>query len=211
MSKTYEFLLHFCLQSLVCVALSASVFAQKDESRPIPKEVQQILGNYKGAWTSFGLNEKGEVVKQASWTDVIKAENPVFSGDRVSVTTNDEMTFEGGKIPPMKIQSKEGFFINGDGVLGDYFIETFGQTYRLQKLNEAARAYAAVASPREYSMLGKVNIVSAQHVLVKVVTFENGIETHSISRVTTVEWKDVAGALRTTQFVSLQGRHQRVP
>ena len=38
-----------------------------------------------------------------------------------------------------------------------------------------------------------------------------GVETHRVSRVTTVSWKDKDGAERTTQFVSLQGYHKRQP
>jgi hypothetical protein len=48
-------------------------------------------------------------------------------------------------------------------------------------------------------------------VVVKVVTKENNLETHRISRVSTVRWKDKEGKERVTQFVSLQGYHQRRP
>ena len=47
--------------------------------------------------------------------------------------------------------------------------------------------------------------------LVKVVTKEQGVETHRISRVTTVSWKDKEGKEQTLQFVSLQGYHKRQP
>ncbi len=36
-----------------------------------------------------------------------------------------------------------------------------------------------------------------------------GAETHWISRLTTVSWKDKAGKERWLQFVSLQGYHKR--
>ena len=42
----------------------------------------------------------------------------------------------------------------------------------------------------------------------KVVTSEEGVEIHRITRVTTVNWTDQAGQERSTQFVSLQGFHQ---
>lgn len=210
MSHKSKNIFRFFFLTLIFGSLALAAFAQKDESRPIPKEVQAILGSFQGEWTSFALNDKGEVVKKASWTDTVKAESPTFSPDRVSVATTDEMTFEGGKIPPMKIQAKEGYLLNADGTLGDYFIETFGQTYRLQKLNAAARVYAAIATPREFPMLGAVNIVSAQHALIKVITYEDAGETHNISRITTIEWKDSAGKMHTTQFLSLQGKHRRI-
>jgi hypothetical protein len=210
MSLTSKNIFRFFLLTVILAAFSIVCFAQNEKPRPVPKEVQAIVGEYQGTWTSYALDEKGEIVKRASWTDVVKAENPTFGSDRISVTTTDEMTFDGGKIPPMKIQAKEGFMLNADGSLGDYFIETFGQTYRMLKLNEATRVYSSTANPREYPMLGAVKIISAQHCLVKVVTFEDGVETHNISRVTTVQWKDLAGNLRTTQFVSLQGKHKRI-
>jgi hypothetical protein len=40
---------------------------------------------------------------------------------------------------------------------------------------------------------------------------EQGLETHRISRVTTVSWQDKEGQERFLQFVSLQGHHRRQP
>jgi hypothetical protein len=53
------------------------------------------------------------------------------------------------------------------------------------------------------------NVSSGQHIVNKVVTSEEGVEVHRITRVTTVNWTDQAGQERSTQFVSLQGFHQR--
>jgi hypothetical protein len=92
-----------------------------------------------------------------------------------------------------------------------FFIEVFGQTYRMQKLGKDTWAYVAEASPREFAALGAERLLSANHVLVKVVTYEQGIEIHNVSRITTVRWKDAEGKERTTQFVSLQGQHKRLP
>ena len=47
--------------------------------------------------------------------------------------------------------------------------------------------------------------------MVKVVTREKGVETHRITRVTTVSWKDQDGKERWLHFVSLQGFHKRQP
>jgi hypothetical protein len=63
--------------------------------------------------------------------------------------------------------------------------------------------------PQELSRLGLSNAISGQHVLIKVITFDQGVETHNISRLTTVRWKDATGKERTTQFVSMQGQHRR--
>ena len=157
----------------------------------------------------FGIDDKGQVVKKAAWTDIIKTENPAIKGDRAFVTTSDEMIFEGGKIPPRKYQGTEGYFINKDGSLGDYFIESSGQTTKMHKLADNTWVYSIPAATQEVAQLGFSNITSAQHVLVKVVTQENGTQTHRITRITTVIWKDKEGKEICTQFVSLQGFHKK--
>jgi hypothetical protein len=183
-------------------------FALTSNAQTVPNEVKEIAGTFTGAWTAFTLNAGGEVVKQRAWTDAMKAENPIAEKDRAYVSTIDEMTFEGGRIPPQKIPGKEGYLLNKDGSLGEYFMEIFGQTITMKKLSKDTWVYTTAAAPREFMMLGD-KFLSATHVLVKTVTFEQGIETHNISRVTTVLWKDAAGKDRSTQFVSLQGQHKR--
>src|SRR6476661_3318347 len=122
------------LVSLGMVALlllggSIQIRAAEPKTAPeVPKEVRDLAGSYTGSWTIFGIDEKGDVVKRMAWTDTIKAEKPEVQGDRAYVSTIDEMTFEGGKIPPSKVQGREGYFVTNGGGLGDYFIETFGQT-----------------------------------------------------------------------------------
>jgi hypothetical protein len=69
--------------------------------------------------------------------------------------------------------------------------------------------YTAVALPRELTQLGIRGALSGQHMLVKVVTEEDGVETHHITRISTVNWKDAAGKNRWTQYVSLEGVHRR--
>jgi hypothetical protein len=184
---------------------------QKDISDRPPEEVRDLAGKYTGSWTMFGIDDKGEVVKRMAWTDTIKAEKPEVQGDRTYVSTIDEMTFEGGKIPPFKVQGKEGYFLKKDGVLGDYFIETYGQTNRMVKVGDKVWSYATPAAVQELGLLGFPKDASGQHVLIKVVTNELGVETHRISRLTTVNWKDKDGQERWLQFVSLQGFHKRQP
>jgi hypothetical protein len=193
--------------ALLTLCCFLPLFAQ-DRSAQVPKEVRDVAGNYTGSWTSYGLDANGQVVKQAAWTDTMKAENPVVEKGRAFVTTNDEMIFEGGRIPPMKVSGKEGYSLKSDGSLGEYFIETYGQAYKMQKLGDNVLAYTIAVAPQEFARLGMPNAISGQHVLVKVITFEQGLETHNITRVTTLRWKDAGGKERTTQFVSLQGRHQ---
>lgn len=192
------------------VFLVLLLFVQaKSQSPQIPKEVAAIAGNYSGEWTMYGMDEKGQIVKRAAWKDILKAENPVIKGERAFVTITDAMSFEGTSAPPRTSTGIEGYLINKDGSLGDYFME-FGQTnYRMQRLSKDVWSYAVAASPQELASLGFTNVVSGQHVMVKVVTYEQGTETHRITRLTTVNWKDAEGKDRWIQFVSLQGFHKR--
>lgn len=196
------------LLSLLIVIASQSANAQP-ASQKVPAEVQAIVGTFQGSWTSYTLNEKGEVVKQSAWTDTIRAEKPTATADRAFVETTDEMIFEGGRIPPQKVIGKEGYLIGKDGVLGDYFIEMFGQTIPMKKLAKDVVSYSAPAGAREFSLLGN-KFISATHVLVKITTFDQGTEIHNITRISNAQWKDSEGKERTTQFVSLTGQHRKV-
>jgi hypothetical protein len=183
---------------------------QKDNTLTSPTEqVRNLVGTYSGSWTMFGIDEKGVVIKRMTWTDTMKAEKPESKGDRAYVSTTDEMTFDDGKIPPFKVQGKEGYFLGKDGTLGDYFIETAGQTNRMVKVGDNVWCYTAPVAAQELGRLGFPDNASGQHVLVKVVSNDQKIETHRISRLTTVKWKDTQGKERWLQFVSLQGFHKR--
>jgi hypothetical protein len=182
---------------------------KKDSADLPPKAVHDLVGTYTGSWTMFGIDNKGEVVKRMAWTDTISAQNPEVKGDRTFVSTTDEMTFEGGQIPPFKIQGKEGYFLKKDGALGDYFIEISGQTNRMVKVGDNVWSYTTPAAAMELGRLGFPKDASGQHVVVKVITKEQGVETHRISRLTTVSWKEKEGKERWLQFLSLQGFHKR--
>jgi hypothetical protein len=203
----------FAYSVFFALALGLSPSAGADQkagaNNEVPKEVRALEGAYTGSWTMYGIDEKGEVVKRMAWTDTMKAVSPEVKGDRALVNTIDEMMFEGGQIPPFKVQGKEGYFLKNDGGLGDYFIETSGQTNRMVKVGENVWSYSTPAAAQELRRLGFPDDASGQHVLVKVVTREQGTETHRISRLTTVNWKDKDGKERALQFVSLQGYHKR--
>jgi hypothetical protein len=115
----------FFALTVLTLCCSVSLFAQNNPTQ-IPKEVKDAVGTYTGSWTSYGLDANGQVVKQVAWTDTVKAENPVVEKSRAFVTTADEMIFEGGRIPPMTVPGKEGYLLNSNGSLGEYFIETYG-------------------------------------------------------------------------------------
>ncbi len=93
--------------------------------------------------------------------------------------------------------------------MGTYFIEIEGKTYRMVKVGENVWSYATPASAHELGRLGFTGDASGQHVLIRVATNEQGAETHRVSRLTTVTWKNNEGKEQVLQFVSLQGYHKR--
>jgi hypothetical protein len=208
-SKLWVLALPIFFAPALALSPSAGADQKADARNEVPKEVRALEGTYTGSWTMYGIDEKGEVVKRMAWTDTMKAVGAEIKGDRALVNTTDEMMFEGGQIPPYKVQGKEGYYLKNDGGLGDYFIEISGQTNRMVKVGENVWSYTTPAAAQELSMLGFPKDASGLHVLVKVVTKEQGTETHRISRLTTVNWKDKEGKERSLQFVSLQGYHKR--
>jgi hypothetical protein len=178
-------------------------------SHVVPQAVRDLEGNYVGSWTVFGIDEEGQVVKLVSWTDTIQAENPQIDGEQAYVLTTGEMVFDSSNIPPMKIAGKEGYFLLPDGSLGDYFVETNGQISKSNQLSENVWISVTPASSQDLASYRLPNVSSGQHIFNKVVTSEEGVEIHRITRVTTVNWTDQAGQERSTQFVSLEGFHQR--
>jgi len=177
------------------------------EPASAPNEVRQLVGTDTGQWTMFGLGPTGEVIKRMTWTDTMRAEKPEVQTGRAYVTTRDEMSFEGNPRP-VTVTGKEGYLMGPDGRLRDYFIKIAGQVQWMVKLADNVWTYSSPAPAEELARLGFQRGASGTHVLVKVVTQENGKETHRISRVTTVTWKQ-DGSDRVLQFVSLQGYHQR--
>jgi hypothetical protein len=111
----------------------------------------------------------------------------------------------------MKISGSEGYLLNPDGSLGDYFIRTYGQEFRMHQLGDNVWVYSVKASEPEIARLGVPKGGSAVNVLVKVVTKDEGVETHRITRLTTATWKDADGKDHSAQFVSLEGAHKRRP
>lgn len=197
------------LALFVLPALVLSLAPTMAATFPVPNKVRMLEGTYTGQWTLFGINENGDIIKNMAWTDVVEASGSQVEGKRAFVITTNVMTFEGGQIPPFKMDGKEGYALTKDGRLGDYFIEVAGRTHHMVRVGENVWSYTASAHANELSRLGFPMSATGQHVLVKVVTKEQGIETHRISRLTTVRWKTKAGKDHVMSFVSLKGHHVR--
>ena len=141
----------------------------------VPDEVRAMVGEYRGEFTSYGIDKTGKVTEKMSWTDVLVAKTPKVEADRAFVSFTNPMTARGADKPHMTVTGKEGYTLKADGEVADYFIEMFGQTYTAKKLSDNVWAYSMPAHPRELAAYGFSNVVSGEHVMVKVQTNENGI------------------------------------
>lgn len=196
--------------SAALIAIATTISGARAGRQEVPAELLAVVGTYRGEWTMTGLDAALQPKVVARWTDVSVASDPKVEGGMAFVLTHDEMKFEGATKPRV-FDGREGWFLNADGSLGDYFLESFGQITRMHALDEGVMAYAAPASPQDLASLGLPKGATARHVLVKVVTHEEGAENHRITRITTAQWKDAAGHEQCVQFTSLQGRHRRDP
>lgn len=107
-----------------------------DAERDVPEQVGALEGTYTGAWTEYGVDEKGEVVERMAWTDTMTAGSPEVTGERAYVATTDEMTLGAAQVPPFEVEGKEGFYLTEAGGLGDYVIETYGEVHLLVRLGD---------------------------------------------------------------------------
>ena len=177
----------------------------------IPDQVKDLVGTYRGEWAMWGLDAKGEAVVRAKWSDVNVASDPKIADGKAFVVTKDEMKFEGAPKAQL-FEGSEGWFVNADGSLGDYYLESGGAITRMHEIDDGVWVYAAAATAQEIGMFGLPAGAIAKHVLVKVVGTEDGHETHRITRVTTASWKEKdgkGGHEKTVQFTSLKGFHRR--
>src|SRR5262245_45569931 len=142
------------LLAAACLLASHGSALPSEADFGVPKEVSDLVGAYSGSWKTFGIDADGKVVERSAWKDTMKADNPIRDAERAWVSTEDVMTFDGRTDGPFKLSGKEGYRLNADGSLGDYFIETFGQTYQMQKLAEGIWTYATEALPQELTQLG---------------------------------------------------------
>ncbi len=169
---------------------------------------KKIAGNYTGSWALYGVVD-GNVVIKSRWTDVLTATEPVQDSGRAFVKVTDVMTFSDGSARTSKFE--EGYLANADGAAGDRFFELNGSTVVFRKLTDNNWAFSTVPDENELRFLGfdPRTVLSASHITVKTTTLQGNTDTDHVTRVTTVQWKDAAGALMSMQFVSMNGSHTR--
>ncbi len=192
------------LGTAILLILSTFVFPVE-----VPKEVKAMAGSYTGSWTMYGIDETGNIIKKFSWNDTMEAVNPIIKDGRAYVSVENKQKFSENS-PPQIFKGTEGYFLNKDGSLGDYYYEMFGQVFKMLPLDKNTWTYTMPANPGELSMLGFSNVSYGNHVFIKVVTKEKDTEIHRVTRVSTIGWKDKKGAVQWKQFISLQGYHKRV-
>ena len=208
--------MHGSRSALAAAMFCAVVFLRPpalraDEPKEVPKEVRALEGTYSGAWTLYGIDDKGAVVKKARWTSTTRTGFAEVKDGRAFVPMVSAITFDGAKEPGPKIEGKEGYHLTKDGALGDYFIETAGRVHRVTRLGDNVWTYTKDATEEELTETGFPKGATGQHVVVKIVTRAADAETHLVTRLTTVNWKDKESKEHWLQFVSLQGFHRRQP
>ena len=174
----------------------------------LPEEVENMVGTYLGEWTIYGLDGDGNTIPFTTWTDSAVAGNPTAEDGRAYVSVIDYMTFQ-PPIPPQTVEWIEGYTVNDYGNAEDRFMEMNDRVTILYQVGESTWAYSTAADTNELVTFGFTHIVSGQHDFIKVERFTEGVETHYVSRTTTVEWRDEGGQIQTTQWMSMQGFHRR--
>ncbi|MBI3534224.1 MAG: hypothetical protein HY072_01880 [Deltaproteobacteria bacterium] len=194
-----------CLLAL-CLLLITSIAYTGESALEATKK---IVGQYNGQWTLYGTSA-GKVVEKTTWTDVLTAENPIEKTGRSFVEITDVMTFHDGTTRTSKFI--EGYFTNPDGSAGDRFYEINGKPVSFKKLSENDWTFHTTLDAGELWFLGfnPTNVLLATQVTTKSTTYDGKIDTDHITRVTTIQWKDTDGLVKSTQFVSMKGLHKRV-
>ena len=197
------------ISALLSGVIAGAAPAQEPNARVLQK-LRALTGTYTGRWSMYGISKAGKIERKMSWTDTITASDPRVEGKRAFVKTSAVMTFSNKQIPPFKMEGKEGYLLNKDGTPGSYFIETFGRTYRMIQVGKGVWSYTTAAGPGELVRLGFPSTATGRHVMVKVVSMEQGKEFHRITRISIVRWKGEDGAEKTLSYVSLSGHHVRM-
>ncbi|HEV8323938.1 MAG TPA: hypothetical protein VG389_20135 [Myxococcota bacterium] len=197
-----------------CVALLLTACGHST-TPPVGEDPAAVLaartGTYDGSWELFGRAADGTVYSATTWTDVAVADRPTFEAERAYLHVVDNLFFAGG----MQITQEwlEGVLLEADGSAGQTFIEMDGADVLVDEIEPDHFHYETEVTPADLYFVEGVTpdvLVAGYHVVDKVVTFPGGTETHTVTRMTHLEWNDATGTLQTADFQSLAGVHVKV-
>lgn len=172
--------------------------------------VETMVGTYEGFWEMWGLDAKDQPVSVMTWTDVAVASNPQADDARAWAETVNDMKID--PYGPMQVTWIEGVLVTKDCGAGVRFIEQDGVVTEMPEIEPDHYSYQAELSSSELRMYENVttsNLVLGYHVMDKLVTRPEGVETHDVSRLTHLEY-DREGTIQVVEFTSLLGQHRKV-
>ena len=189
---------------------SAEIIQKPVAASPQLAAARSLVGHYTGGSTVYGINAAGEIEKKYSFTEDITATDPQVKDGLAFVNVVDLISGV-----PFPIKWTEGFHLDARGSIGArYFLpEMPGAVETVEKdLAEAGSAtFETDLRPNEEAELGfgGRDILYKKHTTIKNVVTSGNSETHVITRLTTITWKDAAGAIQTKTFVSMNGTQER--
>ncbi|MEZ4454434.1 MAG: hypothetical protein R3B09_33590 [Nannocystaceae bacterium] len=173
--------------------------------------VESEAGTYEGSWELYGLDGADQPLVFVTWTDVAVATDPVLLADRAQLSVVDTMDYGGGQTG---VQAwVEGVLLGADQGVGPRFIEVEGALTEFVELEPDHYTYETAITPAELGLFANVtdaNLLEGHHTTDKQVSRPDGVETHTITRTTTLTY-DAGEGPKQLEFVSLRGSHRKVP
>lgn len=172
----------------------------------------QKAGTYEGSWELFGIDAGGLPSLAFAWTDVAVADQPTVEATRAYLHVTDNLQFTFGFMGTQTQSWLEGVLILPDGKLGNQFLDQDGVVTELIEIEPNHFVYETELSTYDLGLvegLTQQNLVEGHHTVDKLVTFPDGVETHTISRMTHVEYIDMMGQVVTRDWESLTGTHEK--
>ncbi len=169
-----------------------------------------MVGTYTGDFVMHGLDGADAPYPAMSWADTAVASNPRIDGDRAQVDVHDTMVMDGGGT--YEQEWLEGILIEPDGSAGDRFIDMDGVVTVQTEVTPGVFEYEQPIEEYDFynwTNVTAANLIAGGHLMHKEVVDDGGIETHLISRTTSLEYEDAGGSTVSVEYLSLEGTHQK--
>ncbi len=173
--------------------------------------VTAMVGVYHGEFQLYGLDADDNAYPSMSGTDVTEATNPHIDGDRAQVDVTSVATPDGGDPFPAQTWL-EGVFILADGSPGDLFIDQYGEVSIQTEIEPDVFEYEQSFQSWDYDSWANItpqNLISGAQLYHKVVTYPGGVETHDVTRISSLEYEDGGGNTVPVSYTSMEGTHTR--